>query len=209
MSVQTEYIERIAKIIKKEASKRGYKYPSAIIAQACLESGYGRSTLAKKYHNHFGMKCGSAWKGASVNMNTKEEYKAGVISNISANFRAYASDEEGIAGYFDFISAKRYENLKSATSAQDYLQKIKNDGYATSFSYVKNTMAIVTTYKLTKYDGTETTPATVELLSFDEIVKEVLAGKWGNGNTRKSKLTKAGYDYKAIQAEVNKRLKGK
>ena len=40
-----------------------------------------------------------------------------------------------------------------------------------------------------------------------EIAKEVIAGKWGNGNDRKNRLTKAGYDYKAIQALVNKLLK--
>ena len=39
-----------------------------------------------------------------------------------------------------------------------------------------------------------------------EIAAEVLAGKWGNGNDRKVRLAAAGYDYNAIQAEVNKRL---
>lgn len=41
-----------------------------------------------------------------------------------------------------------------------------------------------------------------------EIAKEVIAGKWGNGNDRKEKLEAAGYDYDAIQVEVNKQLKG-
>ena len=40
----------------------------------------------------------------------------------------------------------------------------------------------------------------------EEIAKEVIKGKWGNGNTRKKKLTKAGYDYNAIQKEVTKLL---
>ena len=43
--------------------------------------------------------------------------------------------------------------------------------------------------------------------SIATIAKEVLAGKWGNGDTRKSKLTKAGYDYNKVQAEVNKQVK--
>lgn len=42
-----------------------------------------------------------------------------------------------------------------------------------------------------------------------EIADEVIAGKWGNGETRKKKLTEAGYNYTEIQAEVNKRLTGK
>nr|DAI41159.1 MAG TPA: Lysozyme [Caudoviricetes sp.] len=44
--------------------------------------------------------------------------------------------------------------------------------------------------------------------SNEEIAKEVVAGKWGNGNARKTALTKAGYDYKIIQSLVNKLLKG-
>jgi hypothetical protein len=43
--------------------------------------------------------------------------------------------------------------------------------------------------------------------SFEEIVKEVIAGKWGNGNDRKEALTKAGYDYSEVQARVNELLK--
>lgn len=39
-----------------------------------------------------------------------------------------------------------------------------------------------------------------------EIAKEVIEGKWGNGYTRKNRLTKAGYDYKAVQAIVNQML---
>lgn len=41
----------------------------------------------------------------------------------------------------------------------------------------------------------------------DLIVGEVLAGMWGNGEDRKRKLTDAGYDYKQIQEEINKKLK--
>ncbi len=42
--------------------------------------------------------------------------------------------------------------------------------------------------------------------SVEEVAKEVIAGKWGNGTDRKSKLTKAGYDYNTIQSKVNELL---
>jgi len=45
--------------------------------------------------------------------------------------------------------------------------------------------------------------------STEEIAKEVIAGKWGNGDERKQKLTKAGYDYAAVQAKVNELCNGK
>ena len=58
------------------------------------------------------------------------------------------------------------------------------------------------------YFGIAFDAATVEAKSIDEVAKEVIQGKWGNGQTRVTKLTEAGYDAKAVQAEVN-RLLGK
>lgn len=208
MSKQSEFIEKIAPVIVAEAKARGYKFPSAIIAQACLESAWGKSKLASKYFNYFGLKCGRAWNGASVNLSTMEEYTAGTLK-ITADFRVYASMSAGVAGYFDFISTKRYSNLKNATTSLDYLQKIKADGYATSSYYVNNVFTLVTQYNLGKYDIVSDAVDVTATKDFETIVTEVIQGKWGNGNARKSALTKAGYDYTSIQAEVNKRIKGK
>lgn len=148
-----KFIDEIAPIIQKYAKLYGYKVASPIIAQACIESAYGTSSLGYKYHNYFGMKCGSSWTGRSVNLSTKEEYKAGTLTSIKANFRVYDSMDAGVKGYFEFISAKRYFNLKTATTAEDYLQKIKADGYATSSTYVSTNMSCVTKYSLTTYDN--------------------------------------------------------
>ena len=46
-------------------------------------------------------------------------------------------------------------------------------------------------------------------VSVDTIAREVIAGKWGNGDTRKKLLTEAGYDYGTVQAKVNALLSGK
>lgn len=47
-------------------------------------------------------------------------------------------------------------------------------------------------------------PSKPALKPLSEIAREVLQGKWGNGNDRKSRLESAGYDYNAVQAEVNR-----
>lgn len=145
---QKQFIEEIAPVIKNIAFGKGYVYPSAIIAQACLESNYGKSVLSSKYYNFFGMKCGKSWTGKSVNLTTKEEYTTGTLTTIKDNFRVYDSMSDGVKGYFDFISAKRYENLKKAKSPEDYLIKIKEDGYATSSTYVKNLLKVIEKYNL-------------------------------------------------------------
>ncbi len=152
-SAQIAFIEQIAPLIQAEAMKRGYKVCSPIIAQACKESGFNTSGLSKKYHNYFGMKCGSSWKGASVNLKTKEEYTKGVLTTIKDNFRVYPDMQAGVIGYFDFISTKRYSNLKSAKTPLEYLEMIKADGYCTSFSYVNSCMNdYIKPYDLTKFD---------------------------------------------------------
>lgn len=62
------------------------------------------------------------------------------------------------------------------------------------------------TPKYTGYGSGST--ITVPIKSIDVIAKEVLAGSWGNGDDRKSRLTAAGYNYDEVQAKVNELVKG-
>ncbi len=148
-----EFIEAVAKGVKKYAPAYGIEVHSPIIAQAILESGWGESKLAATYHNYFGLKCGTKWKGKSVNLNTMEEYTPGTLTKISDNFRAFDSMDEGIKGYFEFIQLARYQNLKGITDPRKYLEIIEADGYATSSTYVENNMRIVNQYNLTQFDN--------------------------------------------------------
>ena len=157
-----EFIKHIAPMIQSEAKRRGYKICSTVIAQAIIEGAAGTSILAKTYHNHFGMKCGKSWKGGSVNMKTKEEYSPGNLTTIKDNFRTYPSDEAGVSGYYDFISASRYENLKTATTYREYAERLKLDGYATSSSYVNTLCNTVTKYNLGAYDESTDAPQHIQ-----------------------------------------------
>lgn len=149
---KTEFVERIAGYVEKYAYVYGIMVHSPIIAQAILESGWGESKLASLYHNYFGLKCGSRWAGKSVNMKTSEEYEPGVHTQIYDNFRVYDSMEAGVIGYFEFIQLDRYKNLRGVTDPQQYLKNIKDDGYATSSTYVDNLMKVIRQYNLTQYD---------------------------------------------------------
>lgn len=195
------FIELIAPIIQEEAKARGYLVCSPIIAQACIESAFNTSLLGYKFNNFFGMKCGSSWKGKSVNLRTKEEYNSQLVS-IRDNFRVYPDMITGVKGYFDFISTKRYANLKSAATPEEYLTRIKADGYATSSRYVQTNMDTIRKFDLTKWDWNNK-----EEKSIDEIAKEVIAGKWGNGVTRRQALRAAGYNPSIVQCRVNEMLK--
>ena len=171
-----EFIKHIAPMIQSEAKRRGYKICSTVIAQAIIEGAAGTSILAKTYHNHFGMKCGKSWKGGSVNMKTKEEYSPGNLTTIKDNFRTYPSDEAGVAGYYDFISASRYENLKTATTYREYAERLKLDGYATSGSYVNTLCNTVTKYNLGVYDEATDAPQHIQNRRVLKLITPMMSG---------------------------------
>ena len=219
MSIQEEFINAIAPIIVKEAKARGYQFPSAIIGQACLESAYGRSSLSQKYHNYFGLKAGKYWSGGKVNLKTQEEYTPGTYTDIVDAFRIYPDMESGVVGYFDFIKYSRYSDLKQATSALDYINRLGADGYYTSSSYADTFIKIYNTYSLYTWD-TETMESAkpiesatlvndvyIQSLStaLDVVATRVIAGDYGNGENRKLKL---GQYYELVQDRVNKICKG-
>ena len=146
------FIDQIAGYVCRYAPDYDILVPSVVIAQAILESGWGESRLAAEYHNYFGLKCGTLWKGRSVNMQTQEEYSPRTLTTTSDNFRVYDSMEEGVNGYFEFLQLPRYQNLRGITDPRKYLETIKADGYATSSAYVSSCMNLVEQYGLTKYD---------------------------------------------------------
>ena len=149
---RAQFVADIANAVVKYAPSYGIKVYSPVIAQAIHESAWGESTLGYKYHNYFGLKCGTAWTGKSVNVKTTEEYTVGTLTVIKDNFRVYDNLDQGVKGYFEFIQKDRYKNLKGVTSPKKYLENIKADGYATGSQYVTNTYRVITTYNLTIFD---------------------------------------------------------
>ena len=203
------FIQKVAEKVSKYAPLYGISVHSPIIAQAIIESGWGKSGLASKYHNYFGLKCGSSWKGKSVNMTTKEEYKVGTMTNIRDNFRVFDDFDDGIRGYFEFINTRRYANLKGVKNPEEYVRRLKADGYATSSKYVDNIMRVVHDNKLTRFDGNgdgdmKKEELTGKVLSGKEIIdilaRRVVAGDYGTGVDRKKKL---GELYPIVQKRVN------
>lgn len=148
---QESFINEIAPLIQREGKARGYTIVSTVIAQACIESRWGLSGLAK-YHNYFGLKCGSKWKGAFVTMNTKEEYTQGQLTTIRDSFRVYNNMSDGVKGYYEFISSTRYANLKLASTPRQYAEYLKSDGYATSSTYVNTLVNTVNAHDLARFD---------------------------------------------------------
>lgn len=162
MGYREDYINTIAPYVVYYARKYGVLCPSAVIAQGCIETGFGNAgpnsnKLCWTYHNYFGLKAGSRWTGGRFNTGTHEYYN-GVRTKIKDDFRTYPSRAAGIEGYFIFTqveNVRRYGNVKSITNPSDYLRTIGQDGYYTApiSSYVGQGMSYVRTYNLTQYDS--------------------------------------------------------
>jgi flagellar rod assembly protein/muramidase FlgJ len=131
-----------------------YGVPASVsIAQAILESGWGKSGLSQKAFNLFGIKADSNWHGASVNMPTTE-YLHGKKMTVNAPFRKYKSFSESIHDHAEFLKNNhRYEPAFQCTTGVSFASEIANCGYATDPAYAHLLIQLIRQYSLDKYDG--------------------------------------------------------
>ena len=126
--------------------------PSLTIAQAIIESAWGKSSLSATYHNLFGIKAGSSWTGATVNMSTGEYYNGSYTTIVDA-FRAYSSNNDSVKDHSLFlVNNSRYSNLLWDKSSDSVTAKIYQDGYATSPTYTSTLRNVISNYGLTVFD---------------------------------------------------------
>lgn len=176
MSIQTDFIAKIAPIVQKMTAWYGYGVNSAIIAQACLESAYGQSEKAK-HHNYFGLKYREGRVKCFSNTfvdGSSEQLPNGQYVPITDRWYGFSSMEAGVEGYLQFIGVANYQAARMQTSPERYLQALKDAGYATSKTYVSSVMAVVNNYNLTKYDAkTVDTSGTVSVVAKPKITKHI------------------------------------
>ncbi|CAH0171452.1 Exo-glucosaminidase LytG [Peribacillus sp. Bi96] len=127
-SVQVSFISSI-----KEGAIDNYKengiLPSITIAQAILESGWGKSELSVKYNNIFGIKSYN-WDGKSANISTREFHE----ENIQADFRVYDTISDSLQDHAAFLTENpRYEKngLFSSKTYTEQATALQEAGYST------------------------------------------------------------------------------
>lgn len=147
----SEFIEFIAQYAVEDMHSSGI-LASVTIAQAALESGWGKSTLTKNYNNFFGMKAGSSWNGPTVDLPTTECDSNGDCYRTIATWRVYNSPLDSIKDHSNLLHNKRYSGVVGEKDYYKALTIIKNGGYATDPSYVNKLSDIIISNNLTKYD---------------------------------------------------------
>lgn len=121
--------------------------PRHILAQAALETGWGRAiptnTEGRPSFNFFGIKAGSQWNGASVSVRTLE-FDGGLPVSRRERFRAYGSAEEGFRDYVALLRDNpRYAAaLNTGGDAKAFASALQRGGYATDPAYARKIAAI-------------------------------------------------------------------
>jgi len=137
-STPKEFVSRLLPHATSAARELGVK-PQAILAQAALETGWGKHQIkladGSPSHNIFGIKAGATWNGPVASVSTTE-YMRGVAQQRVEKFRAYSSDEEAFRDYAGLLkSAPRYRAALNTDSTEGFAQGLQQAGYATDPQY--------------------------------------------------------------------------
>ncbi|MCY6356447.1 glucosaminidase domain-containing protein [Clostridium sp. ZS2-4] len=128
-SPQRKFINKIAPDAVEIYKQYGI-FPSITIAQAILETRWGKSELAVKANNLFGIKADKSWKGKCINMKTSEYYD----KVINDGFRVYENASESLKDYGEFLSKNKRYKKYGVFSSSYYIEQaeaIENAGYST------------------------------------------------------------------------------
>ena len=140
------YIKKYAPIAVKEMHE--YKIPASItLAQGILESGKGKSELALKSNNHFGIKCHRKWTGERVYHDDDEKGEC---------FRKYRYPETSYNDHSLFLTQrKRYAFLfdYNIKNYKKWAYGLRKAGYATDRKYPMKLLKIIKDYHLYEFDN--------------------------------------------------------
>ena len=169
-----EYLDQVIKPAQRVCKRYGY-LPSVLIAQACLENGYGmdvscypliqvsnmvgqKSELLNKSWVDIGL---SVWGGKSITKNTPEQYGNKIV-HIDDNFRVFDSIEQSLADFLLFLTyASNYGaggtpkyggEVLAIKDPETLIRAVASRGYATGATYPTSVMRIVREHNLTQYD---------------------------------------------------------
>jgi flagellar protein FlgJ len=141
-----DFIRQLLPHAKQAAKELGID-PKVMLAQAALETGWGRSLIkhsnGNTSFNLFNIKADKSWSGKQAQVPTLE-FDQGIAKKVNSGFRSYGSFQESFADYVNFIKTNpRYgDALKQVANSERYLQELQQAGYATDPNYANKIMSI-------------------------------------------------------------------
>lgn len=159
-----EFVNAMLPMAKEAADRIGVD-PRYLVAQAALETGWGKSVMRQpdgsSSHNLFGIKASANWKGDSARAITSE-FRNGAMVKETAEFRSYASYRDSFHDLVNLLqSNSRYQDvLKSADNPEQFVRELQKAGYATDPHYaskISNIARQMTSYQNYASAGATTT----------------------------------------------------
>ena len=138
-SSQDEFVATMLPMAKAAAARIGID-PKYLVAQAALETGWGKSVMraedGSSSHNLFGIKAGQSWQGGQARAITSE-FRDGAMVKETAQFRSYSSYQDSFHDLVTLLqSHDRYkEVVKSADNPEQFVRELQKAGYATDPDY--------------------------------------------------------------------------
>ena len=142
----TDFVHQLSEPAREASRRTGMPAP-LILAQAALETGWGRREIPTNNggnsHNLFGIKAGADWKGPTTEVVTNE-YINGQRTRVVDRFRVYDSYAEAFEDHGRLISDNpRYAPVLQAADAKQAAQALQNGGYATDPAYADKLVALM------------------------------------------------------------------
>ncbi|HWT69270.1 MAG TPA: flagellar assembly peptidoglycan hydrolase FlgJ [Pseudomonas sp.] len=160
-----EFVNTMLPMAKEAADRIGVD-PRYLVAQAALETGWGKSVMraqdGSSSHNLFGIKAGNSWKGDSARAITSE-FRNGQMVKETAEFRSYDSYKDSFHDLVTLLQTNnRYQDVvKSADNPEQFVRELQKAGYATDPNYASKISQIarqMTSYQNYAAAGASTTP---------------------------------------------------
>lgn len=151
---EKDFIQTIVNSLKDQSLRI---FPSITIAQAILESNWGKSELAINANNLFGIKSSPDWKGEIYSKKTNEQKPTGEVYVITANFRKYKNIIDSIKDHDHFFVStpwrtKNYERVLNAKNYKEQAQALRVCGYATDINYGNKLISLIERLGIQIYD---------------------------------------------------------
>ncbi|SDX44679.1 flagellar assembly peptidoglycan hydrolase FlgJ [Marinobacter mobilis] len=152
-----QFVGHLLPLAERAASGTGID-PRLMVAQAALETGWGRHMIEASdgapSFNLFGIKADQRWAGDSVDITTSE-YRDGVRMSEQAAFRRYTDFEASFRDYVQFLGDNpRYRDvLEVAENPELFAQRLQQAGYATDPNYANKILRIMAGDQLSNDPG--------------------------------------------------------
>lgn len=144
-----------------------YGIPASIkLAQAIIESRYGKSELATNGNNHFGIKCHKGWNGQEIYMDDDLPGEC---------FRKYKDAGESFRDHSEFLTTRSRYDFLFSIDIKDYkawAYGLKTAGYATNPEYANILIRLIEQYELYQYDAPQKAPPAVVTTQADQNLLE-------------------------------------